>query len=56
MGDVAGGRCIYLTFNKKYGNDTEDNGIGIKIVNVGVTEIGFKRLYFSSVYNKFLHK
>lgn len=28
-------------FNKKYGNDTEDNGIGVKIVNEEVAEIGF---------------
>ena len=46
MEDVAGGRCIYLTFNKKYGNDTEDNGIGVKIVNEEVDEIGFKDIAF----------
>lgn len=46
MEDVAGGRCIYLTFNKKYGNDTEDNGIGVKIVNEEVAEIGFKDIAF----------
>lgn len=44
--DVAGERRIYLTFNKKYGNDTEDNGIGVKIVNEEVTEIGFKDIAF----------
>ena len=44
--DVEGERCIYLTFNKKYGNDTEDNGIGVKIVNEEVTEIGFKDIAF----------
>lgn len=44
--DVEGGRCIYLTFNKKYGNDTEDNGIGVKIVNEEVTEIGYKEIAF----------
>lgn len=46
MEDVAGGRCIYLIFNKKYGNDTEDNGIGVKIVNEEVAEIGFKDIAF----------
>lgn len=24
---------VYLTFNKKYGNDTEYKGIGVRIVN-----------------------
>ena len=46
MEDVVGGRCIYITFNKKYGNDTEDNGIGVKIVNEEVAEIGFKDIAF----------
>ena len=46
MEDVAGGRCIYLTFSKKWGNDTEDNGIGVKIVNEEITEIGFKEIAF----------
>ena len=46
MEDIAGGRCIYLTFSKKYGNDIEGNGIGVKIVNEEVTEIGFKEIAF----------
>ena len=46
MEDVAGGRCIYLIFNKKYGNDIEDNGIEVKIVNEEVAEIGFKNIVF----------
>lgn len=46
MEDVAGGRCIYLTFNKKWENDTDDNGIGVKIINEEVTEIGFKEIAF----------
>lgn len=46
MEDVAGGRCIYPTFSKKWGNDTEDNGIGVKIVNEEITEIGFKEIAF----------
>ena len=46
MEDVAGGRCIYLSFSKKWGNDTEDNGIGVKIVNEEITEIGFKEIAF----------
>ena len=46
MEDIAGGRCIYLTFSKKYGSDIEGNGIGVKIVNEEVTEIGFKEIAF----------
>ena len=43
MEDVAGGRCIYLTFSKKWGNDTEDNGIGVKIVNEEITKLVAKQ-------------
>lgn len=46
MEEITGGRCIYLTFSKKYGNDIEGNGIGVKIVNEEVTEIGFKEIAF----------
>ncbi|MBO5004021.1 MAG: hypothetical protein J6D03_01960 [Clostridia bacterium] len=46
MEDVAGGRCIYLTFSKKWGNDTEDNGIGVQIVNEEIKQIGFKDIAF----------
>lgn len=46
MEDVAGGRCIYLLFSKKWGNDTEDNGIGVQIINEEITQIGFKEIAF----------
>lgn len=35
------GRCINLMFSKKWGNDIEGNGIGIRIVNEEIVEIGF---------------
>lgn len=46
MEDVAGGRCLYLLFSKKWGNDTEDNGIGVQIINEEITQIGFKEIAF----------
>ena len=46
MEDVTNGRCIYLTFSKKWGNDVDDNGIGVQIVNEEITKIGFKDIAF----------
>lgn len=39
-------RWIYLTFNHKWGNDINDNGIGIKFVNEEIKEIGFKSIAY----------
>lgn len=41
MEDVFGGRCIGLIFSKKWGNDTEKNGIGLQLVNEEIKDIGF---------------
>lgn len=37
------GRCINLTFNKKWGDpDFDEDGLGIKLVNEEIVEIGYK--------------
>lgn len=46
MEDAIGGRCLYLLFNKKWGNDIEDNGIGVQILNEEINQIGYKDIAF----------
>lgn len=37
------GRIIYLTFNKKWGDpDFDEDGLGIKLVNEEIVEIGYR--------------
>lgn len=37
------GRVIYLTFNKKWGDpDFDEDGLGIKLVNEAIVEIGYR--------------
>lgn len=46
MDDVYLGRCVYLTFSKKYGEDIDDNGIGVQIINEEIKKIGYKDIAF----------
>lgn len=46
MDDVYSGRCVYLTFSKKYGEDIDDNGIGVQIINEEIKKIGYKDIAF----------
>ena len=46
MEDVTNGRCLYLLFNKKWGDDIDDNGIRVQIVNEEIVQIGFKDIAF----------
>ena len=46
MDDAYSGRCVYLMFSKKYGEDIDDNGIGVQLINEKVTKIGYKDIAF----------
>lgn len=46
MEDVYGGRCVFLTFQKKWGNDIEQNGVGVQILGDEVGEIGFAEIAY----------
>lgn len=41
------GRCLYLTFNKKWGDpDFDEDGLGIKLINEEIVEIGYRDIAF----------
>ena len=39
-------KSIYLTFCYTWGNDTDDNGIGVEITGDEITDIGFRDIAF----------
>ena len=39
-------KSIYLTFGHTWGNDTDDNGIGVEITGDEITDIGFRDIAF----------
>ena len=47
MTDIFKGRCIYITFSKKWGDpDFDEDGIGVQIINEKVTKIGYRDIAF----------
>ena len=47
MEDVYGGkRCLYLLFNRKWAEDLNDDGVGIRLLDEGIDETRFKDIAF----------
>ncbi len=47
MNNIFKGRCIYITFNKKWGDpDFDEDGVGVQIINEKVTEIGHRDIAY----------
>lgn len=45
--DIKGGRCVYLLFSRSWGGeDWDDNGIGVCILNEEIDEIAYKDIAF----------
>ncbi|MBN1983559.1 MAG: hypothetical protein JW795_18630 [Chitinivibrionales bacterium] len=45
--DVLGGRGIYVLFDRDWGgDDLDDNGVAVRIVDEKVSKVGYKDIVF----------
>lgn len=41
-----GKRCLYLLFRHEWGNDLDGHGVGIRLLNEEIEEIGYQEIAF----------